>query len=142
MNWVESSHCRSRAHCIACRNERAFRSSIVAKGWAGELDFPCPHGIAWGSQVVFPAPAGPGATLKRILAKAGITPMAHCKCNQRALEMDRRGPDWCERHIDTIVGWLADEAARRRIPFSALAARGLIRMAISLSRRANRISPR
>lgn len=60
---------------------------------------------------------GPGTELKKLLAKIGLKETPGCKCKSRAAEMDRRGPDWCEAHVETIVAWMAEEAARRRLPF-------------------------
>jgi hypothetical protein len=138
--WIESAHCASRAHCFECRNNRAFRASIVRAGLAPEPDFACPIGIAIGS-VSIPRPgSGPGSILKAMLARLRITAGAECACNARVLEMDRCGPDWCERNIDTIDGWLAEEAARRGLPFNSLVARFLIRAAIAKSRRLARAS--
>lgn len=75
---------------------------------------------------------GPGTELKKLLAKLGIT-QGGCSCNSHAAEMDRKGPDWCTANLDTITGWLRDEAAKRKLPFSAVAARLLIRRAIKVS---------
>jgi hypothetical protein len=33
------------------------------------------------------------------------------------LQMNEVGCDGCEENIDTIVGWLAEEAANRGLPF-------------------------
>ena len=57
-----------------------------------------------------PPNAGPGTELKKLLSRIGITPKAGCKCLARAVEMDIRGCEWCEANIDTIVGWLREEA--------------------------------
>lgn len=49
--------------------------------------------------------------------------------------MNQNGPDWCSEHIDTIVGWLKEEADRAQLPFSKLGARLLVRRAISNARK-------
>lgn len=77
---------------------------------------------------------GPGSCLKRALARFGITPTPGCECLRWAAIMDACGPDWCEAHAELICGWLRSEAARRRLPFSATAARFLIRAAIRKAR--------
>lgn len=59
--------------------------------------------------------SGPGASLKRLLARLGMT-AGGCACNARAAEMDARGPLWCLRHIPHISRWLIEEAERRRLP--------------------------
>jgi hypothetical protein len=87
-----------------------------------------------------PAPPthGPGTELKKLLARVGITATPDCACNARAAEMDRREqetPGWCEANIDTIVGWLREQAEARGLPFLDLAGRMLVRRAISNARR-------
>jgi hypothetical protein len=49
--------------------------------------------------------------------------------------MDAFGCDWCEAHIDTIVGWLREEAGKRKLPFLDAAGRLLVKRAIYLARR-------
>ena len=77
-----------------------------------------------------------GTALKALLATIGITADNNCSCNARAREMDARGCDWCEENIDTIVGWLRDEATKRGLPFLDAAGRMLVRRAIRNARRA------
>jgi len=85
-----------------------------------------------------PAPpaSGPGTELKKLLAKVGITATPDCACNARAAEMDRQGVEWCEANLDTIVGWLREQAEARGLPFLDLAGRMLVRRAISNARKA------
>jgi len=82
-----------------------------------------------------PPGKGPGTELKKLLARIGITPKAGCKCLARAIEMDIRGCDWCDQNIDTIVGWLREEAQKRRLLFVDAAGRMLVRRAIANARR-------
>ncbi len=82
-----------------------------------------------------PPKAGPGPELKKLLSKIGITPKPGCKCLARAIEMDIRGCDWCDQNIDTIVGWLQEEAQKRHLPFVDAAGRMLVRRAIANARR-------
>jgi len=52
--------------------------------------------------------------------------------------MDRReyyAPGWCEANIDTIVGWLREQADARGLPFLDAAGRFLIRRAIKNARK-------
>jgi hypothetical protein len=79
-----------------------------------------------------------GNALKSLLAgfPLYITSTPNCSCNARAAEMDSRGCDWCEANIDTIVGWLREEATKRRLPFLDAAGRLLVRRAIRNARRA------
>jgi hypothetical protein len=86
-----------------------------------------------------PPPAlayGPGTELKKLLKTVGITASPTCSCNKRARAMDRNGCDWCEANIDTIVGWLREEATKRKLPFVDMAARLLVKRAIRNARKA------
>jgi hypothetical protein len=78
---------------------------------------------------------GPGTELKKLLARVGIVATDSCPCNARAAEMDRQGVEWCEANIDTIVGWLREQAEARGLPFLDLAGRMLVRRAIANARR-------
>jgi hypothetical protein len=49
--------------------------------------------------------------------------------------MDRQGVQWCEANIDTIVGWLREQAAARGLPFLDMAGRLLVRRAIRNARK-------
>jgi hypothetical protein len=56
--------------------------------------------------------------------------------------MDRREqekPGWCEDNLDTIVGWLREQAHSRGLPFVDMAGRMLVRRAIRNAR--NAVSP-
>ena len=80
---------------------------------------------------------GPGTELKKILSNVfGITSTPDCACNARADEMDRMGSDWCAANIDTIVGWLREQATARGLPFIDAAGKMLIRRAIRNARKA------
>jgi hypothetical protein len=78
---------------------------------------------------------GPGAELKKLLARVGITATPNCACNARAAEMDRQGVEWCEANLDTIVGWLREQAEARGLPFLDVAGRMLVRRAIRNARK-------
>ncbi|MFZ4778512.1 MAG: hypothetical protein ACOYM3_24340 [Terrimicrobiaceae bacterium] len=82
-----------------------------------------------------PQTIGVGTLLKSTLAKFSIEAGPGCQCNARAAQMDQLGPDWCEAHLELIIGWLKEEATRRRLPFFPPAARLLIRRCIAKSRR-------
>lgn len=90
-----------------------------------------------------PAPAqppsdgtGPGSQLKRYLSSIGIKASPNCSCNARAQYMDFMGTVWCENNIDTIVGWLKEEAEKRKLPFLDWPARKLVKKAIAASKKA------
>lgn len=83
-----------------------------------------------------PAPAaGPGTELKKLMKKVGLAASPTCSCNARARRMDQEGCEWCEAHLDEIVGWLRDEATKRGLPFLDAAGRVLVRRAISNARK-------
>ena len=48
---------------------------------------------------------------------------------------EAREPGWCEAHLDEIVGWLREEATKRKLPFVDMAGRVLVRRAISNARK-------
>lgn len=77
---------------------------------------------------------GPGTALKRLLAAIGIVTTPRCACAATARKMDEGGPDWCRAHLDEIVDVMAREAKARSLPFSRLAGKALVRLAIRLAR--------
>ena len=80
---------------------------------------------------------GPGTELSKLLARWGIkADAAGCKCRQHAAVMDHNGCDWCEANVDTIAGWLREEAKSRGLPFVDSLARLLVRRAIHNARKA------
>lgn len=81
-----------------------------------------------------PASGGPGTELKALLGRIGIRSTPTCSCNAHAREMDHWGPDECERRLDEIVERLREQAASRRLPFSGILARQLVRLAIRRAR--------
>lgn len=85
---------------------------------------------------VLSASAGTAGTqLKRILARMGISSEVNCKCSSRATHMNRMGDDWCEQNIETIVGWLREEAHARGMPFISSLGRMLVKKAIRKARK-------
>jgi hypothetical protein len=79
--------------------------------------------------------SGPGTELKALLKTIGITASPGCSCNKRAAAMDEKGCDWCEENVDEIVGWLREEATKRKLPFLDVAGKILVRRAIRNARR-------
>ncbi len=73
---------------------------------------------------------GAGTELKNLIARFGLKPGLNCKCGQHIREMDTKGAEWCEQNIDTINGWLREEAERAHLPFTQIGATLLIRRAI------------
>lgn len=81
-------------------------------------------------------PTGAGSQLKKLLSKVGIRSSATCSCNARAKKMDEMGIEWCEQNIPEIVGWLKEEAAKRKLPFLAFPAKVMIQRAIKMAKKA------
>lgn len=79
--------------------------------------------------------SGPGTELKKLLSKIGIKASENCSCNKRAKIMDVWGADQCEEKIDEIVGWLKEEATKRKLPFIDFAGKLLVKRAIKNSRK-------
>jgi len=77
-----------------------------------------------------PPAHGPGTELKKLLALIGITSAPDCACNAHAAEMDRMGGEWCAANLDTIVGWLREQATARGLPFLDAAGKMLVKRAI------------
>lgn len=78
---------------------------------------------------------GPGQELRELLKKIGIKATPTCKCAIHALEMDVRGPDWCASNMETILGWLREEARKRKLPFNHLLAGLMVKRAIRTHRK-------
>ena len=70
-----------------------------------------------------------------MIKSVGIQMTDSCSCKKHALEMNEKGNDWCEQNIDTVVGWLRDEAKRRNLPFLDAIGKLLVGRAIKKSRK-------
>ena len=81
---------------------------------------------------------GPGTELSRLLKRFGIEPTPTCQCRAKAAEMDRWGPDECERpeRIEEVVAVMREEANARGLPFLDAVGRLLVKRAIKNARRA------
>jgi len=80
-------------------------------------------------------PNHPGTVLSKMIKSVGIQMTDSCSCKRHALEMNEKGNDWCDQNIDTIVGWLRDEAKRRNLPFMDALGKILVGRAIKKSRK-------
>lgn len=80
-------------------------------------------------------PNGPGTILSNMIKSIGIVMSQGCSCRRHAIEMNDKGNDWCEQNIDTIVGWLREEAAKRKLPFFDTIGKIMVNRAIKKSRR-------
>ena len=128
---------RLTGRCVICDVPDAFCGSLRNCPGAPQL-VPLPLASEADSTQAADTPThGPGTELKKLLAKVGIVASPDCSCNGRAAEMDRQEQQeagWCERNIDTIVGWLREQAEARGLPFLDLAGRVLVRRAIRNAR--------
>ena len=79
--------------------------------------------------------SGPGTEIKALLETwLRIKAKPNCPWTARARKMDeleKLEPGWCAAHLDEIVGWLREEATKRKLPFIDAAGRLLVRRAIS-----------
>jgi hypothetical protein len=81
---------------------------------------------------------GAGTELKKLLSKVGIKSTPTCSCNKRAEVMDQQGIQWCKDNVDKIVGWLREEATKRRLPFIDMAGKLIVNRAISMAEKAEK----
>lgn len=80
-------------------------------------------------------PNGPGTVLSKMIKSLGIVMSDSCSCRRHAIEMNTQGNDWCEQNIDTVVGWLKEEANRRGLPFVDMIGKLMVGRAIKKSRK-------
>lgn len=81
-------------------------------------------------------PNGPGTLLSGMLSTMGIKSTANCSCRRHALEMNEKGPEWCEQNMPTILSWLKQESEKRKLPFVESLAKMLVKRAIRQSKTA------
>lgn len=93
----------------------------------------CPDNPCSGARADYPlSGSGPGTILKTLIRRyLGIQATPDCLCSKRALIMDGWGPAVCRENLDTIVGWLREEAENRGLPFLDVVGRQLVLLAIS-----------
>ena len=80
-------------------------------------------------------PNHPGTVLSKMIKSVGIQMTDSCACRRHALEMNAKGNDWCEQNIDTVVGWLRQEAKNRGLPFIDALGKLIVNRAIKKSRK-------
>jgi len=123
------------AYCECDQDAKRCRVCGVADPFCGSLR-PCPA-IGPEEPEAPPAPtSGPGTELKKILARVGIVATPDCSCNAYAILMNANGCEWVEANLDTVVGWLREQATARGLPFLDMAGRVLVRRAGANARRA------
>lgn len=128
------------AVCLACDRPKALNKVTASIGMAvakrtlrGDEFARVRDALAPAITVEKPQPipaSGPGTELKNLLHRLGFRETPTCGCKSHAREMDHRGVDWCRENIETIVGWLRDEAGKQGLPFVDFGARMLIKYAI------------
>jgi hypothetical protein len=80
-------------------------------------------------------PNGAGTVLSNMIKSLGIFITSGCSCKAHAIEMNEKGNDWCDENIDTIVGWLREEASKRKLPFIDAIVKLIVKRAIKKSRK-------
>lgn len=80
-------------------------------------------------------PNGPGTILTNMISSMGIKSTPNCSCRRHAIEMNDKGPDWCEENISTILSWLKEESVKRHLPYIESVASLIVKRAIKTSRR-------
>lgn len=80
-------------------------------------------------------PNGPGTILSNMISSLGIKSSPTCSCRRHALEMNVKGPDWCEENLPTILNWLREESQKRHLPYIESVASLVVKRAIKTSRR-------
>ena len=80
-------------------------------------------------------PHGPGTQLSKMIKSLGIHMSDSCSCRRHALEMNSKGNDWCEQNIDTVVGYLEQEAKNRGLPFVKMVGKVMVNRAVKKSRK-------
>lgn len=79
---------------------------------------------------------GAGTELTKLLHRLGFIYHRECRCKERARKMDNNGIEWCEQNVEVIIGWLEEEAQKRKVPFSHTVAWGLVVYAIRKAKKA------
>jgi hypothetical protein len=80
-------------------------------------------------------PNGPGTILTSMISSLGIKSTPNCSCRRHAIEMNEKGPDWCEQNLPTILGWLKEESSKRNLPYIESVASMIVKRAINTSKR-------
>lgn len=89
----------------------------------------------------YPHSHGPGTELKKMFSMVGIKATPTCSCNRRAGEMDNRGIEWCKNNKEEILGWLEEEATKRKMPFVKFGADCVVNLAIKKAMKDPRSKP-
>ena len=79
-------------------------------------------------------PNGAGSILTGMLSTIGIKSTSNCACRRHAIEMNEKGPDWCEQNMDKILSWLKEESEKRKLPFIESVAKIMVIKAVNKAR--------
>jgi hypothetical protein len=80
-------------------------------------------------------PNGPGTILTNMISSIGIKSSPTCSCRRHALEMNEKGPEWCEQNLGVILQWLKEESNKRHLPYVESVASIVVKRAINTSKR-------
>jgi len=80
-------------------------------------------------------PYGPGSILASMFSMIGIKSTPTCSCRRHALEMNKKGIEWCEENVETICGWLKQECEKRKIPYVDTVAKMVVNRAINKAKK-------
>lgn len=121
----------------------SVRSSYIAK-WEREADTQSATAIPAATTIIanHRERCLAGSELKTLLSWFGQRTTSGCRCQERVGIMNAKGCDWCEQNIETIVGWLAEEAEKRKllgfslasVPGFDITAEALVKKAIANAR--------
>jgi hypothetical protein len=134
MTCFECEACHKRLNVATTIKDRVYEIAAklpdcaAAPGQPPDRAAPRPPPYHWDS-------AGAGTQLKKLLSRVGIKASETCSCNARAKLMNEHGIEWCEQNINEIVGWLKEEALKRKLPFLSFPTKILIQRAIGLAKR-------
>jgi hypothetical protein len=125
---------------LTSNNDINYLYSLSLKDLEELLEIALSDNIQNTLQSLFPKtiesdPDGPGSILSEMLSYIGIKSSPTCACKRHAIEMNEKGPDWCEENIETILGWLKEESTKRKLPFVESVARLVVNRAIKVSRK-------
>jgi len=67
-----------------------------------------------------------GTLLKEVWLNCGEEPRP-CKFDKYMRRLNERGPEWAVENVETVVGWMRDEARNRGMAFDPIVATGLVR---------------
>ena len=88
---------------------------------------------------VDPIVRGVGTELHKLLARFGFHMKKGCGCKARMVQMNKWGCGGCEENMETILEWLKEEAAKRRVPFVKPFGRLLVTRAIANARKQEKV---